>query len=459
LIPGALQPSQNAGDFLFLTAPLAAQPAAEQSATPDEIPSLDADVPSLEKPESSEILAERPDAPTLSSPQIEASTLISPLPIPIQNIPIPAIEYGAESAVSGKDLNLRQLPEPGNPTSSEISTITPPPTNDRGELVWSADFVVNNREKPQVETRVAPQPAIAPEFSSASDSVESAPLAVESEIERASQGESNTDRPRKPPAERFEAPSPDFAQDGAAGHSPDTRRDNSEDYPSDPQRGTPRPARTARKEQPEMHKQSAELDIPAPTFGTATTHHSDPSPAPVGEKPNPTPTASVGGAELHVAKPLRPTQIATLSVDVPSPGNGDANAPIRLSVTQRGDQVNVRLRSWDAGTTPVESDRMQPLLQSLADQGLIAESAKSSLLPDDAGLILTESIRDKPLTTPESAAGNNDQQSFQSPDDRQQRNQERQQQALFMRRQMRLLQATSFDIRSVLDPNPQQGAR
>jgi len=103
---------------------------------------------------------------------------------------------------------------------------------------------------------------------------------------------------------------------------------------------------------------------------------------------------------------------------------------------------------------------MQPLLQSLADQGLTAENTTARIRLEDSGPILTESIKDKPLASAESPAGsNNDQQTSQNHDDRQQRNQERQQQAFFMRRQMRNLQSTAFDVRTVLDPNPQPGVR
>jgi len=128
----------------------------------------------------------------------------------------------------------------------------------------------------------------------------------------------------------------------------------------------------------------------------------------------------IGNIEPDTPRPLRPSQIATLYVDLPAPGPEADAGTIRLAVSQRGDQVNVRLRSWDAGAAPIENDRMQPLLQSLAEQGYAASN------------------------------GSNDQQPSQNADGGQ-RNQERQQQAFLLRRQLKNLNTDQFDLQAQIE--------
>ena len=136
--------------------------------------------------------------------------------------------------------------------------------------------------------------------------------------------------------------------------------------------------------------------------------------------PEPTGLPVIGNVEPDTPRPLRPSQIATLYVDLPAPGPEADAGTIRLAVSQRGDQVNVRLRSWDAGAAPIENDRMQPLLQSLAEQGYAASN------------------------------GSNDQQPPQNADGGQ-RNQERQQQAFLLRRQLKNLNTDQFDLQAQIE--------
>jgi hypothetical protein len=172
--------------------------------------------------------------------------------------------------------------------------------------------------------------------------------------------------------------------------------------------------------------------------------------------------AAVEGPVLEPAAPLRPTQIATVQVDVPGLAGGDDAAPMRLVVTQRGDQVNVRLRSFDGGTAPIENSQMQPLLNSLAEKGLSSELKPIGRL-DEGVPAAAEGGREKHMATAESANSNNDQQAFQNANERQQQNQERQQQqqAFFLRKQMKTVQSEEFNLQTMLENSGstyQQGA-
>jgi hypothetical protein len=159
---------------------------------------------------------------------------------------------------------------------------------------------------------------------------------------------------------------------------------------------------------------------------------------------------AIGSVELDKARPLRPAQIATLYVDVPASASATDAATMRLAITQRGDQLNVRLRSWDATTAPLDGDRMQPLLQSLAEQGYAA-AKKSIERLDESNPMPIEHLREKPLAASESANTGNEQQTFQNPDDRQRKNQERQQQAFLLRRQPRNATTEQFDLQAQLE--------
>ncbi|HEU0122564.1 MAG TPA: hypothetical protein VFQ91_18675, partial [Bryobacteraceae bacterium] len=170
-----------------------------------------------------------------------------------------------------------------------------------------------------------------------------------------------------------------------------------------------------------------------------------------------TPSETSAPAAPQLAEPpqtLRPTQIATLQVDVPSVARVDGAAPMRLIVSQRGDQVNVRLRSWDSGNAPLSSEQMQPLLDSLSSQGLVNERRPIERISESAH-VLGETPAERLPTLNESASANNEQQTFQNAHDRQQQNQERQQQqqAFFLRKQLKNTQVEEFTLPAWVEGN------
>jgi hypothetical protein len=154
------------------------------------------------------------------------------------------------------------------------------------------------------------------------------------------------------------------------------------------------------------------------------------------------------------ARPLRPAQIATVRVDLPN-ASPDADTPaLRLTVTQRGDQVNVQLRSWDTGAAPIEGQRMESLLNTLADQGFVDSSREARTIDSEIAAVADVARERSPLV--ESSDLSDTRQSFQNPDERRQQNQERQQQqqANFLRRQMRNTRGQSFDFHPIHSDNP-----
>lgn len=165
-------------------------------------------------------------------------------------------------------------------------------------------------------------------------------------------------------------------------------------------------------------------------------------------------TAPVERAAIEPATPLKPAQIATLQVDVPTQIDGVESAPMRLVVSQRGEQVNVRLRSFDTATAPIEDARMQPLLHSLAEKGLVSEWKPGTRLGESMP-ISVERTQEKPMVMAESSGGQNDMQSFQRDHERNQQNHERQQQqqAFFLRKQLRSVQAEEFTLSAVAEAN------
>lgn len=158
-------------------------------------------------------------------------------------------------------------------------------------------------------------------------------------------------------------------------------------------------------------------------------------------------TGTVESVETTLAAPLKATQIAALQVDVPAPPGSDDVTPMRLVVSQRGDQVNVRLRSFDSAAGPIDDTRMQPLLNSLAEKGFVAELKPGARL-DQTMPLAVERAQEKPLVMTESQGSQNDAQSFQNTNDRQQQNQERQQQlqAFYLRKQMKNVQSEAFAL-------------
>ena len=159
-------------------------------------------------------------------------------------------------------------------------------------------------------------------------------------------------------------------------------------------------------------------------------------------------------AALEPAAPLKPAQVATLQVDVPTQVDGVEVTPMRLVVSQRGEQVNVRLRSFDGASSPLEDSRMQPLLHSLAEKGFVSEWKSGSRLGESVPLTV-ERTPERQMVMAESSGSQNDMQSFQKDHERQQQNQERQQQqqAVFLRKQLRGIQAEEFTLPALAEAN------
>ena len=295
------------------------------------------------------------------------------------------------------------------------------PQPDKGELIWATEFVVAEN---------TPEPQTPP-------AVEAIP------VERKERGPANETSMRQGGSET------DSSQQQTEERTPDRRpgqKQTSRPAPDAPvERSAPaKPVEPATREASPALASRFDFRVPeaVPQGNPPVEFKSTAAAAP--EKSG---ELAVRSVALESPRPLRPAQIATLYVDVPAP-DGAANAgPMRLAVSQRGDQVSVRLRSWDIGAAPLENERMRPLLQSLADQGYAASKKSLGRIDENAPVII-EHLKDKPLATAETAGGDNDRQSFQNADDRQRKNQERQQQAFFLRRQMQNARGGQFELQS-----------
>jgi hypothetical protein len=349
--------------------------------------------------------------------------VVQPLIAPLPAQPVLTTVEPASDTRTLTPMDPRKAPIVSQPVEK------PPPTaakSDKGELIWAADFVVAEKAQAPADIeqpRRTPSEPTEPVSRGKAMPVESAPRREGSEPDARDQ----------PPAEQ--------------------RQGEKQTAPPEPQT---EPREPVRAEAPATV--ATKHEAPTVEFAAPASVRSQPVPRDVAtEAPQP---PSVGAVELDTARPLRPAQVAALYVDVPAASGPDDVGTIRLAVTQRGEQVNVRLRSWDAGTAPIENERMQPLLQSLSEQGY--EATKKSIEQyDDRGPQAVEKLAERPLATAETANSSNDQQSFQNADDRQRKNQERQQQAFLLRRQTQNLNTEQFDLQAQLDsfnPSPEQGA-
>ena len=381
------------------------------------------------------------------------SGIAAPVIPQISAAPVPPATETPVNIVAPKAGRIETIQQRTEPLAS-------PP--DKGELIWEAEFVVAEKAPEPVEIADAgslTETALAARRDRAAvagtemrDSRQRSPE-EQSPERRQGEGQSRrpaaeaavepsaTGKPTEPvqrkspqsPAGTFEAPvleavtrgntKVEFRSPAATAEAIGTPAAEASVEPS----ATGKPTEPVQRETPPSPAGTSEVVVPnvAPQGNTKVEFR---SPAAAAEATGTTAAVSV---EPEAARPLRPTRIATLYVDVPTPG-GEADAgTIRLAVSQRGDQVNVRLRSWDAGATPIENDRMQPLLQSLAEQGYAANS------------------------------GNNDQQPSQNADDRQRKNQERQEQAFLLRRQFKNQNTEQFDLQAQIEGfsnSQQQGA-
>ena len=338
-----------------------------------------------------------------------------PLPVAIAATLVP--DFSAHAVPANDAPPRRAANELAPPAqSAAVTPLTPP---DKGEVIWRVDLVVK-------EPALGAAPGLNREKAVPSPQV--APPSGEPSLDTQAQAGGDHDPDARPDAKPPEKP----AVEPASQFNGDRRqRDFADVAPI-----------------PEEHAPAAEKQAP-PARDITALRHIEPSSS---AKPvDPVAAPAINGADLDAAKKLRPAQIATINVDVPA-SPGGAESPMRLAVTQRGDQVKVQLRSWNASAPPIDNGRMEPLLRSLTGKGFSPDNLLAARLDDHAPLY-TEQVREKMMPVAEAGGGSNDQQSFQNSGDRQQKNQERQQHAFLMRRQVRNTQTGEFDPQSVFNAN------
>jgi len=402
-------------------------PAAEMTVLPVEAQALPKQTPEEEDPESvvvAEPAAPKPEPMPMTVPAPTQPALVAPGAIVEPEQPAPSETRKAPVQLAVTD----QTPA----STEKLPSLPQKPA--KGELIWKADFAIADQapNQPPAETAEHPVPVKGLPVVAVSPRRESAPADSQAQQQSAGGQRQNENQPAPPPGDKApDRPAPIEAT--AAVEAPE------------PVRAEKRASASAKPE----------AAIPAAT--APVNHRQDPPAAPHGPETPPEP--AVDGATLEPTRPLRPAQIATLYVDVPAaPGAEDAGT-IRLAVTQRGEQVNVRVRSWDSDAAPIENERMQPLLQSLSEQGY--EAKNHTVEPTgDRGSLNVDKLAEKPISGTETNNNTNDQQSFHNADDRQRKQQERQQQAFLLRRQLQKVNTETFDLQSQLDPfnSKHQGA-
>jgi hypothetical protein len=366
-----------------------------------------------------------PPAPAPATDTAPVNPAVPP-PVPVDAaLPAPVLAESADRTGQDTTNSSRR----GN-TFRSADPLPPPPSPaepvpDRGEIIWNADLVVAEPAStpaatPSVPVQPArepiPRPAAGPHVQPPPDPPREAAT------------------PTPPPDDSPIAPvaAPDVMSRNA-GDTSDSRQSH-----SDNREPAPHPAATHAPAAPVPASDHPRFDI-----------HAAPS-----SPPDSAAISEVAAAQpVEPARPLRPAQIATVRVDLPN-ASPDADTPaLRLTVTQRGDQVNVQLRSWDTGAAPIEGQRMESLLNTLADQGYVDPSADSHPIDSDLTAVTDVARERSPLV--ESSDLSDTRQSFQNPDERRQQNQERQQQqqANFLRRQMRNSRGQSFDFHPIHSDN------
>ncbi|MBI2689769.1 MAG: hypothetical protein HYX27_25960 [Acidobacteria bacterium] len=350
---------------------------------------------------------------------------IQVLAVPPVEVPVANETQAAVPAAVAKPIE----PAPARPAAKA-------PEQDKGEVIWSADLRVTAPSE-TVETKAAEQTEVKTAPATAKQWQKDPP---DMQQQQQQNPDANGDRDSEP-AEK-QASNTIGAERPAGGALKPLEALG--------RRETPLP----KADRPEEKTIEAPLHAAIPADGTS---HAASAAVENGK------ATSGGVMAAEAAEPMRPAQVATLQVNVPIPATGDDAASLRLVVTQRGDQVNVRLRSWDAATSPIESSQMQPLLNSLAEKGFAAEGRDPARI-GDLSPSSTEVVQEKHVTMPETASRGSDQSPFQSADDRQQRNQERQQQqqTFFLRRLLRNVQAQDFSLQTILEADgasTSQGAR
>ena len=392
--------------------------------------------------------------PSASSPVAPVATSISvPVPVPVDNdLPaLPAAEAPSLRAVRSESPIADAAPEPSAPARLPgVNGMTQRPAaraDDKGEVIWSAKFAV--KEEQAVMTGVGDAvPAVRPQPEVTVRPV----IAAESEA------------PAKPAVTGVQAFQPgesprqqlDSENSEAGGEEPEKKQ--AIDFPRE---------RLSRKDTQDSKQESASSGGEHPESkltesGARPSHFSAEFVSRAAAPSRVSDAAPVESPALEPAAPLKPTQIATLQVDVPAPAGSDDMTPMRLVVSQRGDQVNVRLRSFDSAVAPIDDTRMQPLLHSLAEKGFVAELKPGARL-DESMPMMVERTQEKQMVMAEPSGSQNDAQSFQNANERQQQNQERQQQqqAFFLRKQLKSVQSEAFMLPVAAETNKgtfQQGA-
>lgn len=132
----------------------------------------------------------------------------------------------------------------------------------------------------------------------------------------------------------------------------------------------------------------------APQASVTRVHERPPSGA--GEARPEAPPSAPAAASVEVPEIPRPARVATVRLEVPT-GQEDSR-PVRLTVRQRGEDLQIQVRAWDTRIGELTEAEMQPLLDSLAESRPIAESGRADL-GSDAGQ------DSSPGSSPEGEAG------------------------------------------------------
>jgi len=361
---------------------------------PGIVPQIDLDI-GIEELE--DIPVELPAEPP-ALPLVAHWTVTSFVPQPVETpAPAPSSPQPPPELASGR----QAIAHPDAAPAPALEMTKGP--KDKGESVWTADFEVVERQasqfrEPQVKApSAAAEPALSPEQAAGANS--------------GKQGESNGERRENPNPKMTEGPNQEA-------------RPEPQPASKESERPAPEPKAIKKAAAPEQAQGNVLAPVEAPAPPTAA----PPSDAPA-------PVEAVQATEP--ARPLRTGQVTSVQVDLRQPGVPQSDDPaLRLVVTQRGDQVAVRVRSWDNTVNPIPAEQMQPLIESLAADGFVAQQPELAL-EAAVGVPAAEVPIERPLAAADSSQLSNDNRSSGQFDERQERRQEqqRQQQQFFNRRQ------------------------
>lgn len=423
-----------------------------------------------------------------------------PAPIVTEMVEVEVPEATGEAAPLGAEAGKGEMPAQAEgeaveaPVAAQVELAA---AEDKGEVIWSADLVVRESgegEKAEaepvagreaqgtIEPEAAPDAVKMPEARpveakpvredapatrEASREAKQVPVAeapargpVRAETVEAEQRPREAVKVERPaaekPAQRAETnpPSPETEQAEPAEAAPVAngretagREQGGREEGQRDDDGGRSERREAGRQEPLSRKAErapmAELETPA-AIGTEPAARTEGAKEGAAGKPLSVEMAGVQAAEGP--KPLRPAQVATLQMDVRPTDAAEDAAPVRLVVSQRGDQVNVRVRSWDATAAPLSEEQMRPLVESLAGQGYQRRSAEGIRM--DEGLpAAIERTAERMEVQQGNLTGGGEQQTQHGAEDRQQQQRERQQQqAENLRRNLRREPAAEFNL-------------